>query len=362
MNYHSTIQINGRQIDIASPTYFVADIAANHNGDLSTAKELIWLAKDAGADAVKFQHFLADRIVSDYGFRHLGAQSSHQATWRKSVYETYKDAEFNRDWNPILAEEAKTAGIDYFTSPYDFGAVEGIDPYVSAYKIGSGDITWLEFIEHLAKRRKPIMIATGASEMWEVEQAVDLIIRFNPDVILMQCNTNYTGDLENFKYINLNVLKTFAIRYPNMVLGLSDHTPGHSTVLGAVALGARVIEKHFTSDNNQVGPDHAFSMNPKTWREMVDRTRELENALGAGTKTVEANEKETVVLQRRSVRVKRNIPAGTEITAELLEELRPAPQDAVFPYQKQEILGRRLVANKEKGDYIRRSEVDPPLC
>ncbi|MBO7081561.1 MAG: N-acetylneuraminate synthase family protein [Neisseriaceae bacterium] len=358
MKYNSSIHINGKCIDISSPTYFVADIAANHNGDLNTAKELIWLAKEAGADAVKFQHFLADKIVSDYGFKHLGAQSSHQAKWQKSVYETYKDAEFNRNWNEILAEEAKKADIDYFTSPYDFAAIEALDPYVCAYKIGSGDITWLQLIEFIAKQNKPVMIATGASNMWEVEQAVETIIMHNPNIILMQCNTNYTGELENFKFINLNVLKTYANRYPNMVLGLSDHTPGHATVLGAIALGARVIEKHFTADNHQVGPDHAFSMNPTTWKEMVERTRELENSLGTGIKIVEGNEQETVVLQRRAIRVKNHLPKGTIITDDMLEELRPAPRDAIYPYQKNDIIGKRLVIDKEKGDCLKKSDLE----
>lgn len=358
MNYNGSVLINGRTIDINSPTYFVADIAANHNGDLGMAKELIWLAKESGADAVKFQHFLANKIVSDYGFKHLGAQASHQAKWKKSVYDTYKDAEFNRDWNEILAEEAKKADIDYFTSPYDFGAIEALDPYVCAYKIGSGDITWIELVEYIAKRGKPVMIATGASEMWEVEQAVEAIIKYNPNIILMQCNTNYTGELENFKYINLNVLKTYSIRYPGMVLGLSDHTPGHATVLGAIALGARVIEKHFTSDNNQVGPDHAFSMNPTTWREMVDRSRELEYALGTGVKIVEGNEKETVVLQRRSVRITRNAVKGEVIKEDMLEVLRPAPRDAVFPYEMKDIVGKKLLVDKEQGDYLKYSDVE----
>ncbi len=358
MKYNASICIHGRQIDIQSPVYFVADLAANHNGDLEMAKELIWLAKEAGADAVKFQHFLANKIVSDYGFRKLGAQAGHQARWQKSVYETYQEAEFNRNWNEILAEESKRAGIDYFTSPYDFEAVEEIDKYVPAYKIGSGDITWLEFIEFLARRGKPVMLATGASNMLEVEKAVETITAYNPDVVLMQCNTNYTGELENFRYINLNVLKTYAVRYPNMVLGLSDHTPGHATVLGAIALGARVIEKHFTADNSQIGPDHAFSMNPVTWREMVGRARELEYALGSGIKEVEENEKETVVIQRRAVRVKTNLPLGTILCADMMEELRPAPRDAVFPYEKGRVIGKRLLVDKEKGDYLIFSELE----
>ena len=358
MRYNSSIMINGKCIDINSPAYFVADIAANHNGDLSTAKELIWLAKEAGADAVKFQHFLADKIVSDYGFKKLGAQAGHQAAWRKSVYETYKDAEFNRDWNEILALEAKKANIDYFTSPYDIDAIKSIDKYIPAYKIGSGDITWIEFIEYVAKLGKPVMIATGASNMWEVEQAVDSIVKYNPNIVLMQCNTNYTGELENLRYVNLNVLKTYAIRYPNMVLGISDHTPGHSTVLGAIALGARVIEKHFTADNNQEGPDHAFSMNPVTWKEMVERSRELENALGSGIKIVEENERTTVVLQRRAIRLKRDVSKGDVLTAELLEELRPAPSDAIPPYQKGQIIGKRFKNDKDKGDYIKFTDLE----
>ena len=358
MKYNSSIMINERIIDINSPTYFVADIAANHNGNLNTAKELIWLAKEAGADAVKFQHFLANKIVSDYGFKQLGQQSSHQAKWKKSVYETYKDAEFNRDWNEVLAEESRKAGIDFFTSPYDFEAVASVDSFVPAYKIGSGDITWIDFIEYISQRGKPVMIATGASSMCEVERAVSAVIKHNPNIILMQCNTNYTGDIGNIKYVNLNVLKLFSIRYPNMILGLSDHTPGHATVLGAIALGARVIEKHFTADNNQVGPDHAFSMNPNTWREMVNRARELENALGTGIKRVEENEKETVVLQRRSIRIKKNLSRGSVITDDEIEELRPAPLDALYPYQKCDVLGKRLLVDKEQGDYLKKTDLE----
>lgn len=358
MNYNSSVSINGRSIDLCSPTYFVADIAANHNGNLETAKELVWLAKESGADAVKFQHFLAEKIVSDYGFKHLGAQSSHQAKWKKSVYETYREAEFNREWNEILARETKKAGIDYFTSPYDFAAIEALDPLVTAYKIGSGDITWIEFIMFISNRGKPVMIATGASDIWEVEQAVEAVIKYNRNIILMQCNTNYTGESDNFKYINLNVLKSYAVRYPGMVLGLSDHTPGHATVLGAIALGARVIEKHFTANNNQSGPDHAFSMNPKTWREMVDRARELEMALGTGIKIVEDNEQETVILQRRSIRVKEDIEKGTILSIDMVEELRPAPRDAIFPYQKSDIIGKRLKISKEKGDYLKLSDLE----
>ena len=358
MRYNSEIRIGKREVSISAPVYFIADIASNHDGKLEQAKELIWKAKEAGADAVKFQHFLADKIVSDYGFSHMGGQMSHQAAWGKSVYEVYKECECNRTWTDELVKTANEANIDFLTTPYDVEAVKQMNAYIPAYKIGSGDITWTEFIELIAQQEKPVLLATGASSMEDVERAVDAILKYNRDIVLMQCNTNYTGSLENYHYINLNVLKNYAIKYPSMLLGLSDHTQGHATVLGAVALGARVIEKHFTMDNSLKGPDHAFSMNPNSWKEMVERTRELELAMGDGCKRIEGNEQETVIVQRRAVRAKHTLEAGTILADDMLEELRPAPRDAVFPHQKSEIIGRRLRQNKEQGDYLRFMDIE----
>ena len=358
MRYNSEIRIGKREVSISAPVYFIADIASNHDGKLEQAKELIWKAKEAGADAVKFQHFLADKIVSDYGFSHMGGQMSHQAAWGKSVYEVYKECECNRTWTDELVKTANEANIDFLTTPYDVEAVKQMNAYIPAYKIGSGDITWTEFIELIAQQEKPVLLATGASSMEDVERAVDAILKYNRDIVLMQCNTNYTGSLENYHYINLNVLKNYAIKYPSMLLGLSDHTQGHATVLGAVALGARVIEKHFTLDNSLKGPDHAFSMNPNSWKEMVERTRELELAMGDGCKRIEGNEQETVIVQRRAVRAKHTLEAGTILADDMLEELRPAPRDAVFPHQKSEIIGRRLRQNKEQGDYLRFMDIE----
>jgi len=351
------IAIAKRKIGLAHPTYFVADIAANHDGDLSRAKDLICLCAKAGADAAKFQHFTAKTIVSDYGFRSLGGQWSHQAKWKKSVFEVYRDATLNLDWTPILQETCNKAGITFFTSPYSFELVDLVDPYVAAYKIGSGDITWLEIIEYMATKKKPLLLATGASSFNDVCAAMQSAQAHTRDVILMQCNTNYTASLENFRYINLNVLKCYREMYPDVVLGLSDHTPGHAAVLGAVALGARVIEKHFTDDIKREGPDHAFSMDPLSWREMVDRTRELEAALGTGVKKVEENEKETVVLQRRSVRTRRDLKAGTELSRELLDVLRPCPSDAVSAHRLNDVVGRQLTRDVQAGEHLRWSDL-----
>ncbi len=347
------LDINGRLIGRDHPVYFVADIAANHDGDLGRAKELIHLAAAAGADAAKFQHFKAASIVSDTGFRSLGNQQSHQAKWTKSVFEVYQEASVRLDWTQTLKETCEAAGITFFTSPYALDIVDHIDPFVPAYKIGSGDITWIEMVEHIAAKGKPIILAAGASTTDDVERAVRAALAINPNLALLQCNTNYTASLENFKYIHLNVLKTFASMYPELVLGLSDHTPGHATVLGAVALGARIIEKHFTDDVGRSGPDHAFSMDARTWHDMVDRTRELENALGAGLKRIEDNEQETVVLQRRAVRVKAALPAGTVLRREHLAPLRPCPADAIEPFHLRDLLGRALRTPKQIGEHLR---------
>ena len=347
------IQIENKTIGVNQPTYFIADVAANHDGDLDRAKELIYLCAEAGADAAKFQHFTADTIVSDQGFKTLGGQQSHQSKWKKSVFDVYQDASINQDWTPILKETCDKAGITFLTSPYSYELVDKVDAFISAYKIGSGDITWLGIVDYIASKNKPVLLATGASTLSEVDMAMSTLLRRTNDIVLMQCNTNYTASLENFKYINLNVLKEYGRKYPDIILGLSDHTPGHATVLGAVTLGARVIEKHFTDDVSREGPDHKFSMDFNTWKSMVDRTRELENSLGMEIKKVEDNEMETVVLQRRSIRLKKDMVAGDVIMEDDLEFLRPCPEGALPPYELQKVLGKKLTENIKSGDYIK---------
>ncbi|MDD4273744.1 MAG: N-acetylneuraminate synthase family protein [Desulfobacter postgatei] len=352
MKYNHEIFINRRRISFDAPVYFVADIAANHDNDIERAKDLIWLAAEAGANAAKFQHFAAQTIVSDYGFKALGQQVSHQSKWKKSVYETYKDASINVDWTQKLEQTCKEAKIDFFTTPYSITLVDEVDCFVPAYKIGSGDITFLEIIDYISKKNKPVLLATGASTFTDVKRAVKAILKNNKDIVLMQCNTNYTGSIENFKHINLNVLNTYKKEYPGMILGLSDHTKGSSTVLAAISLGARVIEKHFTDDNDRDGPDHAFSMNPTSWKEMVIRSKEVESALGTGIKGVEENEKETVIVQRRCLRATRDVPSGHILSPDDLIALRPAPEGSYAPYQKSELIGRSITVPKIKGDAV----------
>ncbi len=347
------IKIGNRLIGENHPTYFVADIAANHDGSLERAKYLIRLAKQAGADAAKFQNFSAPKIVSDYGFKSLGGQQSHQAAWKKSVFEVYKSASIPFEWTYELKETCDQVGIDYFSVLYDNDAIDYLDEYMPVNKICSREIDWLEAIERNARKGKPVMLATGAADIGEVQRAVHTILAHNPQLVLMQCNTNYTGSLENFKYVNLNVLKTYATMFPQVVLGLSDHTPGHAAVLGAVTLGARVVEKHFTDDNSREGPDHAFALDPIAWEEMVSRTRELELALGSADKKVADNEQETAVLQRRCLRAARDIQAGEVLTREMIDVLRPAVRGAILPPEIERVVGAKAAVDIPAGKELR---------
>lgn len=346
-----SIKIGRKIIGAGHPLYFVADVGANHDGSLERAFQLIELAKNAGADAVKFQNFKAAKIVSQYGFDNL-PQMAHQAAWKKSVYEIYEDASVSDDWTLILKEKCDELEIDYFTSPYDFASVDHADKFVDVFKIGSGDITWLEIIEYIAKKGKPVMIATGASTLEDVSRAMDALQKHNDQIVLMQCNTNYTVSPDKIKYVNLNVLKTYAENFPDTILGLSDHTFGHATVLGAIALGAVVFEKHFTDDNEREGPDHKFAMNPETWREMVERANELYSALGDGVKRVEENEKDSLVVQQRCLRAARNLKEGDILQREDLEALRPIPANGIQPFRVAEIVGKALIKPLKKGEHI----------
>tara|TARA_B100000767_G_scaffold274774_1_gene308889 strand:+ start:789 stop:1853 length:1065 start_codon:yes stop_codon:yes gene_type:complete len=344
-------KIGNTLISDKSKTYFIADIGANHDGSLLRAKKLIKLCAESGANAAKFQHFKAETIVSKFSFDNM-KRSAHQSNWKSSVYDVYKKASINTLWTKELRKECKKYKINFFTSPYDLDYVDKVEPYVDAYKIGSGDITWKDILIKISKKKKPIIIATGASNLKEVIRAYK-ILKKNKKLVMMQCNTNYTGHEENFNNINLNVLRTFKKIFKNEVLlGLSDHTPGHATVLGAVTLGARVIEKHFTDSNARIGPDHSFSMNPASWSEMVFETRRLEKSLGDGIKKIEKNEKKSSIVQRRSIKAKTDLKKGTYISKNNIIFLRPCNKNDIDPFNYKKILNKRLIKNLKKGESI----------
>src|SRR3990170_3704410 len=348
------IKFGKHTIGLNHPTYFIADIAANHDGNLDRAKQLIRLAKEAGADAAKFQNFDAPKIVSDYGFKSMnGGQVSHQATWKKSVFEVYKGASIPFDWSMTLVEECNEVGIDYFSSPYDFEAIDFLDQYVEVYKAGSGEIDWIEALERMASKGKPFFVATGAATIGELQKAVHAILKINKQLVLMQCNTNYTASPKNYDHLHVNVLKTYAAMFPDVILGLSDHTHSVAPILGAVTLGARVIERHFTDSNGREGPDHKFAMNPDNWAYLVHEVRILERALGSAEKVVAENEKETYIVQRHCLRAARAVKAGETFTEDMLEVLRPATPGALMAWDIPKVLGKQAASDLPFGKELR---------
>ena len=346
------IKINKSIISNNNKTYFIADIGANHDGSLLRAKKLIKLAALSGANAAKFQHFKAETIVNKDRFDKQ-KKTAHQAKWKSSVFQVYKKASINNEWNSILEKECKKYKIDFLTSPYDLSYVDLVNKYIPAFKIGSGDITWREILIKIAKKNKPLILATGASNYKDVNKAIQLLRRYNKKLILMQCNTNYTGEEKNFNYINLRVLNLYKKKFKDkIVLGLSDHTPGHTTVLGAVTFGARAIEKHFTDSNDRNGPDHKFALNPEDWKNMVVETRRLEKSLGNGLKTVENNESKSFYVQRRGVYLTKKLKKGHILKKEDVVCLRPFVKNSISPFEINKFLGKKIKKNLSKNSIL----------
>lgn len=343
-SFPKEIKIGNKIIGVGHPTYIIAEIGANFDKNIDKAKRLIDAAKVAGADCAKFQTFSTPKIVSEGGFSRMKLEGVH-GSWGRTVSEVFKDAEFPREWHQEISDYCKKIGIDFSTSPYDFEAVDlcmKLDvPFI---KLGSGDITWLEMLEYIARKGKPMMLATGDATMSEIDEAVRTIeATGNRDLILMQCITNYPSKIDS---ANVNVLKTYQSAF-DILTGYSDHSPGPVVALASVVLGGCVIEKHFTLNKADKGPDHPHSMNPTEFKLMVDYVREIERAMGSTRKEVVAEEGETVFVQRRCLYAKRNIPMGTTIQADDIDVLRPAL--GIPPKFKNVIIGKTSKINIEAG-------------
>ncbi len=353
--FKKKFKLGSKYVGEGCPTYFIADIASNHDQNLTKAKNLIELAKEAGADAVKFQHFSAESLVSDIEFKKIRLKS-HQSKWDKSVFDTYKDNALPLEWTNELYKFSKKSKIDFFTAPYSENYIDYLNKFVCAFKIGSGDITYIQEIKKIAKKNKPTILATGASKIQDVERAVRLIKQYNSKLILMQCNTNYTAKNDNFNHLNINVLNQYKKKF-NIITGLSDHTKGDLSVIAAVSLGAKVVEKHFTSSNSLKGPDHPFSMNPTTWKAMVEKVRLLEKSLGTGKKIIQKNESETAILQRRSIMLNKDLKKNQKIYYKDLIFLRPNIKNGFQPYEYGRIVGKKIKKDKKAFEAIQRNEI-----
>ena len=338
------IKIGNRFIGNGHPTYIIAEIGANFDKDLNKAKKLIDAAKECGADCAKFQTFSTPKIVSEGGFSRMKLEGVH-GSWGRTVSEVFKDAEFPREWHKEISDYCKKVGIDFSTSPYDFEAVDLCTELdVPFIKMGSGDITWLEMLAYIAKTGKPLMLATGDATMSEIDEAVRAIeATGNNQLVLMQCITNYPSKIDS---ANVNVLKTYQSAF-DILTGYSDHAPGPVVALASVVLGGCVIEKHFTLNKADKGPDHPHSMNPAEFKLMVDYVREVERAMGSTRKEVVAEEGETVFVQRRCLYAKNSLKKGQVIKESDIDVLRPAL--GIAPKFKSIIIGKTCKIDIEAG-------------
>ncbi len=338
------IKIGDRLVGAGHPTYMIAEIGANFDGSIDKAKRLIDAAKEAGADCAKFQTFRTEKIVSEGGFSRMQLKGVH-GSWGRTVSEVFKDAEFPIEWHREIADYCRQVGIDFSTSPYFKEAVDlCVELNVPFIKIGSGDITWLEMLDYMARTGKPLMLATGDATLSEIDEAVRTIeAAGNRNLILMQCITNYPSKIDS---ANVNVLKTYQSAF-DILTGYSDHAPGPVVALASVVLGGCVIEKHFTLNKKDKGPDHPHSMEPQDFKRMVDYVREVERAMGSTRKEVVAEEGETVYVQRRCLYAKRDLPQGHVMTEEDIDVLRPAL--GIPPKYKSVIIGKTCKEKIEKG-------------
>lgn len=345
--FSKEIKIGNRLVGSNHPSYIIAEIGANFDGSIEKAKQLCYEAKKAGADCAKFQSFKSEKIVSEKGFSKMNLKGVH-GTWEKSVSEVFKEVEFPREWHLEIKQYCNKIGIDFSTSPYDFEAVDMCEklklPFI---KIGSGEITWLDMIEYIAKKNIPIVLATGDATLSEIDEAIDVIQKSrNKDLILLQCITNYPSMIES---ANINVLKTYQTAF-NVLTGYSDHSPGDIVVLGSIALGGCLVEKHFTLNKKDKGPDHPHSLDPEEFSEMVKNIRLMELALGSSKKEVVKEEEETVIVQRRGLYANEDIKKGDIINEKSIDVLRPAL--GILPKYKKIVIGKQAKCDILKGDPI----------
>ena len=340
------IKIFNRAVGEGEPCFIIAEAGVNHNGDVNLAKKLIDVAREAGADAVKFQTFTAERIVTRYAEK---AEYQKRTTRKEeSQYDMLTKLELSEKVHFELKEYANRQGIMFLSTPYDKESVDLLVRLgVSALKISSADITNHPLLAHMATKSLPLILSTGMSTLGEIEEAVEVITNGgNEQLILLHCNFNYPTKMED---VNLRAMLTLkqAFGFP---VGYSDHTMGIEVSLCAVALGAGVIEKHFTLDRNLPGPDHGASLEPAELKDMVVKIRNIERALGSLIKRPSGEEVQNREVCRRSLVAATDIPQGTIITSDMLAAKRPGT--GISPKHVKALVGHKVVATIRKDELI----------
>ncbi len=334
-----TILIGGRAIGKARPSFIIAQSGVNHNGDLNRALRLAEMAKAAGADCVKFQTFRAEDLVTSRAPK--AAYQDRNTNPRESQLRMLKKLELSYDAFGQIHQYCHKIDIAFLSTPYGFKDVDFLDSLnVDAYKIASGQLTEPIFLKYVAKKGKPVLLSTGMGTLGEVSKGVQAIFSTgNHRLIVLQCTTNYPSRIED---ANLRVLSTFERRW-NVAVGYSDHTAGPWAAAASVALGACVVEKHFTLDKSLSGPDHTTSLDPKEFKEFVKAIRQVETALGSSEKFPTEEERGNAKAMRRSLTTTRYLPKGTKLTATMITLKRPFTGLPASSWNF--VLGKRLVKN-----------------
>jgi len=322
--------------------FIIAEAGVNHNGDIRLAHKLVDAAKEAGADAVKFQTFKAENVVSKLADK---AEYQKETTNSKeSQYEMIKKLELSFEDFVKIKDYCDKKDIIFLSTPFDYESVGFLESLVPLYKIGSGEITNLPFLEYVAKKGKPMILSTGMSTLGEVEEAVKTIINVTSSLplTLLHCVSNYPAKYED---VNLKAMLTLKEVF-ELPVGYSDHTLGIEIAIAAVALGAKVIEKHFTLDRGLPGPDHKASLEPDELKKMVKAIRNVEKALGSGIKKPAQSELKVMKVARRSLVAARDIRAGEVIKES--DILIKRPGTGILPKFKEIIIGMRLTRDVKK--------------
>jgi N-acetylneuraminate synthase len=347
-----SIRVGNAHIGPGQPCFVIAEAGVNHNGRMDLAISLIDAAADAGADAVKFQTFKAERLASSFAPRaryqvtEAGGTSS-QLEMLKSLELTYE--EFRR-----LCQHCAARGVMFLSSPFDEDSADFLGELgVAAFKIGSGEITNLPFLAHVARKGKPMLLSTGMSYLGEVDAAVHTIFEVgNQDLALFHCTSNYPTAPAD---VNLRAMQTLEAAF-GVPVGYSDHTEGIEIPLAAVALGACMIEKHFTLDKSLPGPDHKASILPGELASLVRGVRHIEASLGSGIKRPAPGELDTAAVARKSLVAAHDLPAGTLLTAKHVEIKRPGT--GLAPSMKWAVIGRRTRIALQAGQPIRSDDLE----
>lgn len=344
------VKIGNKIVCDNKPAFIIAEAGSNHNGKLSLAKKLIDIAANAGADAVKFQTFRAEKL-----YPKTAGKANYLKT-RKSIYEIIKNLEMPYNWIPKLNEYCEEKGIMFLSTPFDENSADELEKVgIKAYKIASYCLTHHPLLKHIAKKKKPIILSTGLATNREIKEALNVIYKTgNRDVILMHCVASYPAPLED---ANLRAIEAMKKRF-KISVGLSDHTLGLIAPLTAVARGANIIEKHFTIDRTLEGPDHKYALEPHELKEMIEGIRDVEKALGKPAKRVTSSEKALYNFARIYVYPVRPIIKGEEFTKKNIAVLRSGKlKPSLHPKHFEKILGRRAKRNIKRYEPLSWSDI-----